>query len=149
MHFSFSNRHLPIPNDQKREQREILRNIQPQSFEIQVTQPVFFNFQMGIFDKEYQLYHVILPMLTKAREEKGLEPLSIPRSFYGHPDPGVLVMNNLKDKGFDLLKNQPEGLARGLQGKEMKLFCQALATFHASTFHLVTTSGTAQWLHSY
>ena len=49
-------------------------------------------------------------------------PASIPQCFYAHPDPGVLVMHNLKEMGFDLLKNQAKCLSKGLEGEEIKLY---------------------------
>lgn len=96
---------------------------------------------MGIFDKEYLVYGVILPLLCEARQDKELEPLKVPECYFAQSDPGLLVMNNLKDKGFDLLKNQANGLSRGLQGNELTLFLTSLASFHATTYHLMTRLG--------
>jgi hypothetical protein len=72
---------------------------------------------MGIFEKEYLLYGIILPLIKKAREEKGLKPIQIPESYYCQHEPGVLIMGNLKDSGFDLLKNQKDGLENGISCK--------------------------------
>ena len=97
--------------------------------------------QTGIFEKEYLLYGVILPILSRERENKGLKKLPIPRCFYAHPDPGVLVMINLKEMGFDLLKNQAKGLSKGLEGEEIQLYLKSLASFHASTHHMIQIEG--------
>ena len=53
-------------------------------------------------------------------------------------------MNNLKEKGFDLLKNQPQGLSKGLQGEEIHLYLKSLGSFHASTHHLIQQEGGVQ-----
>ena len=61
--------------------------------------------QTGIFEKEYLLYGVILPILSRERKDKGLKKLPIPQCFYAHLDPGVLVMINLKEmERINLLK---------------------------------------------
>ena len=98
-------------------------------------------FQTGIFEKEYLLYEVILPILSRERKNKGLKELPIPRCFYAHPDPGVLVMINLKEMGFDLLKNQAKGLSKGLEGEEIQFYLKSLASFHASTHHMIQIEG--------
>ena len=72
---------------------------------------------------------------------KGLGNLAIPKCFYTHPDPGVLVMKNLKDDGFDLQKNQPENMSKISQEDATILFMKALASLHASTHQLVEQTG--------
>ena len=99
-------------------------------------------FQMGLFLKEYLFYDVIIPLIEKERKLKGLGNLAIPKLFYAHPDPGVLVMKNLKDDCFDLRKNQPENMSRISQEDAIILFMKALASLHASTHHLVEQTGT-------
>ena len=96
---------------------------------------------MGLFLKEYLFYGVIMPLLEKERKIKGLGYLAIPKCFYTHPDPGVLVMNNLKDDSFDLRKNQPENMSKNLHEDATILFMKSLASFHASTHHLVEQTG--------
>ena len=98
-------------------------------------------FQMGIMEKEYLFYVEIMNQANELRTKMRLEPLAIPRCLYGVPDPGVLVMNNLKDIGYDLIKNRTGGLIRGLQDHDLTLFLQALASFHATTYQLVQESG--------
>ena len=98
-------------------------------------------FQMGIMEKEYLFYVEIMNQANELRTKMRLEPLAIPRCLYGVPDPGVLVMNNLKDLGYDLIKNRTGGLIRGLQDHDLTLFLQALASFHATTYQLVQESG--------
>ena len=97
-------------------------------------------FQMGLFRKESRFYWVIIPLIEKERKLKGLENLAIPKCFYAHSDPGVLVMKNLKDDGFDLRKNQPEYMFS--QEDATILFMKALASLHASTHHLIEQTGT-------
>ena len=96
---------------------------------------------MGLFYKECLFYGVIMPLLEKERNLKGLGNLAIPKCFYTHPDPGVLVMKNLKDDSFDLRKNQPENMSKNLQEDAITLFMKSLASFHASTHHLVKKTG--------
>ena len=94
-------------------------------------------FQMGLFLKESRFYGVIIPLIEKERKLKGLGNLAIPKCFYTHSDPGVLVMKNLKDEGFDLRKNQP----KISQEDANILFMKSLASLHASTHHLVEQTG--------
>ena len=97
---------------------------------------------MGLFRKESRFYWVIIPLIEKERKLKGLGNLAIPKCFYAHPDPGVLVMKNLKDDGFDLRKNQPEIMSKISQEDATILFMKALASLHASTHHLIEQTGT-------
>ena len=55
-------------------------------------------------------------------------------------------MNNLKEKGFDLLKNQQRGLSKGLQGEEIHLYLKTLGSFHASAHHMIQQEGGVQKL---
>ena len=89
---------------------------------------------MGLFLKEYLFYDVILPKLETERNEKGLEKLALPKCFYAHPDPGVLVMNNLKDDEFEMLKDKPSNLRKLRQDDNIILFIKCLASLHASTY---------------
>ena len=50
-------------------------------------------------------------------------------------------MHNLKEMGFDLLKNQAKGLSKGLEGEEIQLYLKSLASFHASTHHMIQIEG--------
>ena len=97
-------------------------------------------FQMGLFKKESRFYGVIIPLIEKERKLNRLGNLAVPKCFYAHPDPGVLVMKNLKDDGFDLRKNQPEYMFS--QEDATILFMKALASLHASTHHLIEQTGT-------
>ena len=97
---------------------------------------------MGLFLKECLFYGVIVPLIEKERKVKGLGNLAIPKCFYAHPDPGVLVMTNLKDDCFDLRKNQPENMSKISQEDATILFMKALASLHASTHHFIQQTGT-------
>ena len=96
---------------------------------------------MGLFLKECLFYGEIMPLLEKERKLKGLGNLAIPKCFYAHPDPGVLVMRNLKDDHFDLRKNQPKSMSKNSQEDATILFMKSLASLHASTHHLVNKTG--------
>jgi len=96
--------------------------------------------EMRLFNKECDFYGVILPLLEKERKLKGLDDLAIPKCFYAHPDPGVLVMNNLKDNSFDLLKQNSLGNGTS-QEEQIIIFIKALASLHASTHHLIEQNG--------
>ncbi len=61
---------------------------------------------MEVFDKEYSLYAIFLPMLDKIRKEHKLKPIKVPQCLYADIDPGTLIMENLKDKGFGLTKTR-------------------------------------------
>ncbi len=74
-------------------------------------------------------------MITKARKEKKLKTIKIPKCWYAECDPGILVMENLKDKGFGLINDSKQGFAKD----EMKAFLEALGEFHASTYYLIST----------
>ncbi len=65
---------------------------------------------MEIFEKEYLLYNDILPRLNQGRVDSNMKPVHVPTCFYSEDDPGVLVMENLKDKGFRLIKSKEDGL---------------------------------------
>jgi len=90
--------------------------------------------EMGLFVKEYVFYNDILPKLEIERKERCLEKLSIPKCFHAHPDPGVLVMKNLKDDGFEMVKNKSTD-------DNIILFLKSLASLHASTYHLMEQTG--------
>ena len=99
---------------------------------------------MGLFQKECLFYRVIMPLLEKERKVKGLKNLAIPKCFYAHPEPGVLVMKNLKDDFFDLRKNQPKSMSQISQDVANIVFMKSLSSLHASTHHLVQQTG-IQW----
>ena len=96
---------------------------------------------MGIMEKEYLFYIEILEQANEKRRKLRLKSLAVPKCLFGLPDPGVLIMNNLKDLGYDLVKNQTGSKMRGLQDEDLTLFLQALATFHASTYQIMQESG--------
>ena len=77
---------------------------------------------MGLFLKECLFYGEIMPLLENERKVKGLGNLAIPKCFYAHPDPGVLVMKNLKDDCFDLRKNQPKSIKNSQKSDDLKDF---------------------------
>ena len=99
------------------------------------------SFQMGIMEKEYLFYIEILEQANEKRRKLRLKSLAVPKCLFGLPDPGVLIMNNLKDLGYDLVKNQTGSKMRGLQDEDLTLFLQALASFHASTYQIIQESG--------
>ena len=43
--------------------------------------------------------------------------------------------------GFNLLKNQGKGIFKGLEGEEIQLYLNSLASFHASTHHMTQIEG--------
>ncbi len=68
------------------------------------------SFQLGIFEKEYLMYAMILPKVQKAREEHNLKAIKLPKCYYADPDPGKLVMENLKDNEFQMIKSKENGI---------------------------------------
>ena len=101
---------------------------------------------MGLFLKESRFYGVIIPLIEKERKLNRLGNLAVPKCFYAHPDPGVLVMKNLRDDGFDLRKNQQKNMSKISQEDATILFMKALASLHASTHHLVEQTGKGIWV---
>ena len=93
-------------------------------------------------EKEFLFYNILQKQGFETRSKFEMKPLAIPECFYACMDPGVLVLSNLKDLGFDLLKNQIEnGMLRGLQDSDLKLYLEALGSFHATMYKVVEDNG--------
>jgi len=50
----------------------------------------------------------LIPALQKVREEKNMKRLRIPDCYYASVEKYVLILDNLKIKGFEVIKKQPE-----------------------------------------
>ena len=66
-------------------------------------------FQLEFFDRECHMYEVILPMIAKAREDHQLKPVKVPECFYTEDNPGIMIMENLKDQGFGGIESKENG----------------------------------------
>jgi hypothetical protein len=69
---------------------------------------LFYAIQIGAFEREGDNYTWLIPALQKIREEKSMKRLSFADSFYASTEKCVIVLDNLKAKGFDVIKKQPE-----------------------------------------
>ena len=55
------------------------------------------------------MYREMLPMLNKTRGDHGLQPIPSPKCYFASSNPDILVMENIKDSGFSLIKNKETG----------------------------------------
>ena len=93
-------------------------------------------------DKEYLFYTLFQKQATDLRSKLNLKPLAIPKCSFALLDPGVFVMTNLKDMGYEMLKNQiKDALFRGLQDSDLRLFLEALGSFHATMYRVLNENG--------
>lgn len=63
--------------------------------------------------------------------------LPFPRVFYCRSGDNCILMEDLKEKGFQLVHDTQPERKWCLDGAEMKLILTALARFHAVSFHYV------------
>lgn len=66
------------------------------------------SFQIGAFEREGDNYTWFMPTLQKLRKDKNMKRLSLANCFYASTEKCILVLDNLKVKGFDVIKKQPE-----------------------------------------
>ena len=93
-------------------------------------------------EKEYIFYNIFQKQAMDLRSKLKLKPLATPKCSFASLDPGVFVMNNLKDSGYVMLKNQiKDALFRGLQDSDLKLFLEALGSFHATMYRVLDENG--------
>ena len=59
-------------------------------------------------DVERWFYDTLTPSLIQIRNKHGLAPLKQPKVFYTD-ETGTIIMENLKDQGFGLVKKTPLG----------------------------------------
>ena len=67
-----------------------------------------FSLQMKAFDQESRVYNFLIPRLQKLRLEKDLRPLSFPNYLYASAEDELILMENLKAKGFRVVEKKPE-----------------------------------------
>ena len=60
-------------------------------------------FQINGFQRECYVYHTLMKSYQRIRRGKELQELKIPRVLFSNETDGVLIMENLKAKGFKLL----------------------------------------------
>ncbi len=63
---------------------------------------------MAAFEREGLNYTYLIPALQKFRESRSLKKLSFADCFYASVEESVLILDNLKMKGFGVIKKQPE-----------------------------------------
>ena len=56
------------------------------------------------FTRECVVYGKIIPEMEEMRKTFGLPSLGFPNCFYAQPEKQVIIMENLKAKGFAMLK---------------------------------------------
>lgn len=83
-----------------------------------------------IMETEIEAYQLI-QKLNDSRFQKGMEPLSMAHCYYTSNKEEIIIMEDLKEKGFILEPKSVEGL--GID--HIKLALKRLAQLHASTYH--------------
>ena len=63
---------------------------------------------MRAFESESRTYTWLLPILDKLRAEKDLKPLSFPKCYYASVEDSLVILENLKDKGFEVVEKKTE-----------------------------------------
>ena len=72
------------------------------------------SFQTKAFAREGKSYTWLIPSLQKFRAEKKLKPLSFPKCFYASVNDSLIILENMKAKGFEVVEKKIE---RKLQKK--------------------------------
>ena len=85
--------------------------------------------EMEIFPREAQFYSKLLPALQKLQPN---HRLPFPAAPYSNETIPILMMENLKEKGFKLCEAK-----NGWTFDQMKLTLLELARFHATGYHLI------------
>ena len=71
-------------------------------------------FQGPIWRKEVGFYDSLVEKMQEIRRSVGQEDLPFPKCFYASDKDGVIVLENLKTKGFKTVPKSAEGSLRYL-----------------------------------
>ena len=63
---------------------------------------------MKAFNQESQTYNFLIPRLQQLRSELGLKPLAIADCYFASAEKELILMENLKSKGFQVVEKKPE-----------------------------------------
>ena len=88
---------------------------------------------MPIFATEVHFYDVILKKVSALRSEAGLTPLRLAESYYASDEEGVIIFENIKTKGYEVI----EKTCKTLEGDSLEKVIIALAEFHATGHHMI------------
>ena len=63
---------------------------------------------MRTFEHEGRVYTWLIPEIQKLRTEKNLKLLAFPKCFYSSPEDGILILENVKCRNFEVVEKKPE-----------------------------------------
>ena len=63
---------------------------------------------MKAFNQESQTYNFLIPKLQRLRSELGLKPLAFAECYFASAEKELILMENLKAKGFQVVEKKPE-----------------------------------------
>jgi hypothetical protein len=63
---------------------------------------------MKAFQHEARAYTWLIPEMQKVRSDRKLKPLAFPRCFYASPEDSLLVIENAKSRGFEVIEKKPQ-----------------------------------------
>ena len=66
-------------------------------------------FQSPIWKKEVTFYDQLMKKMQAIRKSIGQNELPFPKCFYTSDESGVIVLENLKSRGFKTVPKSPEG----------------------------------------
>ena len=66
------------------------------------------NLQMEFFNHEGDCYLWMIPKLQALRLERNLRPLAFPKCFYCSPEESILILENMKTQGYDIVPKKME-----------------------------------------
>lgn len=92
-----------------------------------------FTLQTPIFNIEANFYDTAAPKIAELRRKANLSPMNIANCFYSSTEEGVIIFENLKKIGFEVIEKS----ARGLEDSCMEQTLIALAELHASNYHMI------------
>lgn len=91
---------------------------------------------MNGFKKECVVYNTLIAKYQDMRKKAGLFELAVPKCFMADLSKGIIIMENLKTKGYGML-NKKEGEEITLE--TAKAVLREMAGFHATGYHFIET----------
>ena len=96
------------------------------------------------FEVEIQAFQELLPLLDSHAEKCGLAIFKRPICHYGSYEKGIIVMENLKTSGFEMLT-----FANGLNVRVVEMVLEQLALLHATSYSWIKTIGFEKFQNDY
>ena len=95
-----------------------------------------------MFRTEVDFYSKLKPSIDRVVKDPS-HKITAPACYYANEEAGVIVMENLKTEGFDIMDK-----ADGLDIPHLKMVLELLAKFHATSYHFLQTyyGGLKRWL---